>query len=92
MLTERTRCVWLRFVLRRSNLVGDCGKEISEEEGNFPPTSSSTVLGLVSFSDAINLRLEQVIIPRCFRFRSSCMCRVYADYYFHVVECWLFAC
>ena len=34
--------------------------------------------------DVIDFRLESVIIPRCFRFRSSSLHRVYDDYYFHV--------
>jgi len=40
------------------------------------------MLWAVSVSYVVNFRLEIVIIPRCFRFRSSCPCRVYVDYYF----------
>jgi len=40
------------------------------------------MLEAVFFSDVINSRLETVIIPRGFRFRSSCLRRVYVDYYF----------
>jgi hypothetical protein len=36
------------------------------------------------FSDVIDFRLEQVIIPSWLCFRSSRPLRVYDDYYFHV--------
>jgi len=39
-------------------------------------------VGGVSVSDVINSRLETVVIPRRFRFRSSSLRRVYVDYYF----------
>jgi len=53
----------------------------------FPVTStpSMAVLELLEgflFSDVINSGLETVIIPRCFRFGSSSLCRVYVDYFF----------
>jgi len=36
------------------------------------------------FSDVIDFRLEQVVTPGGFRFRSSSPRRVYVDYYFYV--------
>jgi len=55
-------------------------------------TTTSWMLEVGFFSDVINFRLEQAIIPRCFRFRSSSLRRVYVDYYFYVVGVWLCGC
>jgi len=44
-------------------------------------------VGAVSVSDAIDFRLETVIIPSGCLFRSSSLRRVYVDYYFFFGVC-----
>ena len=47
---------------------------------------------LVSGADVIDFCVETVVTLSWLRLRSSCLCRVYVDYYFCVIGGWLCGC
>ena len=64
--------------------MNSCFEVVVAFNGYVVTTTTSWMLGAGSVSDVIDFRLEQVITPRLFRFRSSRPPRVYDDYYFFV--------
>jgi hypothetical protein len=64
--------------------VKGCFEVVVAFSGYIVTTTTSWMLEAGSVSCVINFRLEQVITPSLFRFRSSSPPRVYVDYYFYV--------